>query len=128
VGVAGVLAGHHGQPDDRVFVDADEAAGLSDATAFLEVLQDGEGLVVGELAAEQGGALTFGEALLAGAAGETAELFVFAVSEGDAEVVEASLAVVLAAGVLAAEGFQVVHRSFSSSGQTKKVGQQLESA
>ena len=118
--VAGVLAGHHGQPDDRVFRDADQAAGLADATTFLEVLEDGDSLVVGELATEQGGALTFGEAVLTGAAGEKAELFVLAVAEGDAEVVEAPAAVVLAVGVLAAEGFQVVHGSFFQPGAHEK--------
>ena len=38
--VVGVLAGDAGQSDDGVAVDADEPAGLADAAALGEVLQD----------------------------------------------------------------------------------------
>jgi hypothetical protein len=72
VDVPGVPDGDQGQAYHRVLVDADQAAGLAYPTTLLEVLQDGEGFVLGELAAVQRGALAFGEALLAGAAGQDA--------------------------------------------------------
>ena len=46
VGVLGVLAGEQGQPGDGVPVDPDQPAGLADAAALGEVLQDREGLLV----------------------------------------------------------------------------------
>lgn len=124
----GVLAGHHGQPHHRVLVHPDQAARLANAAAFLQVLQDGDGLVLGKLAAVQRRAFAFGEAFLAGATGEDAAHFVGSVAEADAEVVEAAAAVVGAVFVLTAEGFQVVHRGPSGPGEGEKVVVQLESA
>src|SRR5205085_4783806 len=66
VELLGVVAGAEGVADDGVLADADEAAGLADADALLEVGQDGGGLVGGQAAAEQGRALALGEAGLAG--------------------------------------------------------------
>jgi hypothetical protein len=107
------LPGLVGVADDGVLIDADEAGGLSNAAAVLEVLEDREGLVVGQARAEQGRAFALGEAHLAGAAGEQAALFVLAVAEGDAEVASATPAVVGAMGVLAAEGVEAVHEGGS---------------
>src|SRR5690349_11906012 len=107
VQLLGVVAGPQGVADDGVLADADEAAGLADADALLEVGQDGGGLVGGQAAAEQGRALALGEAGLAGAAVEQAALLL-AVVAADGEVAVAALAVVGAAGVLAAEAAQVV--------------------
>jgi hypothetical protein len=109
VDVPGVAAGLQGQADHRVFVDAAKAAGLADADALLEVGQDGDGLVFGEAAVEQGRALALAEAVLAGPAGQIAPLFTRAVAEGDAEVAQAAPAVVGALGALAAEGLEVFH-------------------
>jgi hypothetical protein len=108
VQLPGVVAGPQGVADHGVFIDADQAAGLSDAAALLEVGEDVEDLSVGEAGVEERGALALGEAVLAGAAGEQAALLVRAVAEGDAEVVAAAAAVVGALGVLAAEAAQVV--------------------
>ena len=104
-----MVAGQGGEADDGVLVDACEAGGLADAAALGEVVQHGEELVLGELAAEQGGAGAFGEAVPAGAAEEHAPLGAWAVGEGHAEVVLAALAVVGAVGVGAAEAGEVVH-------------------
>ena len=101
-------AGLEGVADDRVLIDAGQAGGLADAAAVLEVLEDGEGFVVGQSCAEQGGALALGEALLAGAASEHAAV-VLAVTEGDAEVAPAAQAVVGALGILAAEQVKFFH-------------------
>jgi hypothetical protein len=108
----GMFTGLEGITDDRALIDTHQPAGLTDAAALLEVLKNGEGLVVGELGAIQGGALALGETLLAGTAGEDASL-VRAGAKGDTEVVLAALAVVGAVGVLAAEKAEVVHGASS---------------
>jgi hypothetical protein len=122
----GVLTGEDGQPNHRVLVDPDQAARLADAATLLEMLEDGEGLVLGELAAVERGALTLRETLLAGAAGEDAALLVGAIAEADPQVVEAALAVVGAVGVLAAEGFQVIHEVFPWSRARRNVAEPLK--
>jgi hypothetical protein len=124
----GVLASDHGQAHDRVFVDSDQATGLADTATLLQMLEDREGLVFVELAAIQDAAFAFGEAFLAGAAGEDTTAVVGSVVEGDAEVVQAAAAVVGTLGILAAEGFQVVHRGPSRFQESRKVAMQLESA
>jgi hypothetical protein len=103
-----VLAGQFGQPDDGVFVDTDQSAGLADATVLPEVSQDVEGLLLGEAGIEQGCAFAFGEALLTGSAGEHTPLG-RAVAEAHPQIVKAALAVVGAIRVLAAEKREVVH-------------------
>jgi hypothetical protein len=103
-----VLTGQFGQPNDGVFVDPDQAAGLADATALSEVSQDVEGLFLREAGIEQRCAFAFGEALLASAAGEHTSLG-GAVAEAHPQIVEAALAVLGAIRVLAAEKRQVVH-------------------
>jgi hypothetical protein len=103
-----VVAGAEGIADDGVLIDAGQAAGLADAAALAEVVEDAEDLVVGEAGAEQGGALALGEAGLAGTAGEHAALLVLAVAEGDTEVGAAAAAVVGTRGVLTAETVEVV--------------------
>lgn len=97
----------HRVADHGVFIDADQAAGLPDAAAFLEVRQDPEDLVVGESGVEERRALALGEALLARAAGEHPALL-GPVAKGDAEVIAATAAVVGALGVLATEAAEVV--------------------
>jgi hypothetical protein len=112
VGLSGVATGLEGVADNGVLIDARQAGRLADAAAVLEVLEDGEGFVVGQSCAEQCGALTLGEALLAGAAGEHAALL-WAVTEGHAEIVLAAQAVVRALGILAAEQVKVFHEGQS---------------
>jgi hypothetical protein len=81
VEIVGMLAGHRGQTQHRILVYTNEAASLADAAIFLEVVQDGHRLVLGQFAAVQGRALAFGKALLAGATGEDTVGFVGAVAE-----------------------------------------------
>jgi len=128
VEVLGVLTGYQSQPHYRVLVHPDQAAGLTHAAAFLQMLEYRERFLVRELAAVQGGTLALGEAFLAGAAGEDAAFLVGAIAEADAEVVQPAAAVVGALGILAAEGFQVVHGGPSRSEVREKVARQLESA
>jgi hypothetical protein len=116
----GVLTGHHGQADDRILVDPDQAAGLPDSTILLKMVQHRHGLLLGESAAVQGGALAFREALLAGPTSQDPGGFTRAVAEADPQVVQAPTAEVLAFGVLAAEGFQLVHSSLGLSSGMKK--------
>jgi hypothetical protein len=113
VGRPGVLAGLAAEPGDGVAVDADEAVGLSDAAAIVEVGQDGGGLVIGQAAVEQGSALALGEPLLAHLAVEQQAVAV-AVAGADGDVALAALAVAITVGVQAAEARQVSHDSTSA--------------
>jgi hypothetical protein len=90
VSVVGVIAGGAGQPDDGVAMDADEAPGLSDAVALGEVMEDGMGLLVGHPAVKQRGALSFGEAGLAGPTVEQPDVVVLAVAVADGQVAGAA--------------------------------------
>jgi hypothetical protein len=65
-----MLSGDAGQSADGVGIDADQAPGGSDAAALVEVLEHGEGLLLGEMAVEQDCALALGEAVFAGVAVE----------------------------------------------------------
>jgi hypothetical protein len=108
VALPGVGSGAQGVTDDRVFINADETSGLSDAATILQVLQDGEGSVVSQACAEQGRAFAFGEASLAGATREHAAS-VLAIAEADTEITAAAHAVVGAIRVLTAEEVEVFH-------------------
>jgi hypothetical protein len=108
VALPGVGASPQGVADDGVFIDPREAGGLADAAAVLEVGEDGDGLGVRQAGAEQGGTFAFGEALLAGAAGEHPALG-GAIAEADTEVPLATQAIVLTVRVLAAEQVKFVH-------------------
>ena len=90
-------------------MDADEPSGGADAAALVEVLEDGVGLLRGQVAAVERRALAFGEAGPAGVAVELTELLVLAESAADREVTGAALAVERAVGILAAEAGEVVH-------------------
>src|SRR5512135_2989369 len=109
--VVGMSSGGVGQADDGVGLDADEAAGLSDAVALGQVVEDGDGRLLGESAAVQRGALAFGEASAAGVAVELAILLGFAVTAADREIAGVASAVKRTVGILAAEAFEVVHRA-----------------
>jgi hypothetical protein len=124
----GVLAGDQSQSHHRVFVHPDQAAGLPHSTTFLPMLEHGQGLVVGEFAALQGRTFALREAFLTGAAGEHTAFLVGTITEANAEVVQPAAAIVGALRILAAKGFQVVHRGSSQSKASGKVVKQLESA
>ena len=100
-----------GESADGVFVDADQASGLSNVVIVLEVSQHGEGCVVGEVALVQGSSLAFGEAFLAGAAGEGAALVV-TLAEAEAEVIGTALTEKGGRGVESAKGSEVIHGGF----------------
>src|SRR5262249_18298312 len=109
VEVLGVPTGLKSEADDGVLVHSCQAAGLADADAFLEVGQNRDGLVIGEAAVEQGGALAVAEAGLASPAGQVAALLGGAIAEGDAQVALPPLAKVGAFRILAAKVLEVVH-------------------
>jgi hypothetical protein len=102
-----------GQPavaDHGVGGHADESGGGPHAAAIGDVLEQGDGLVLGQLRPEEGCSLAFGEPVSAGAAVEQSDVLVLAVAGADRQVVEAPLAVVGATLVLAAEtGKVLVH-------------------
>jgi hypothetical protein len=124
----GVLTGDQGQSYHRVLVDPNQATGLADPTAFLQMLEYREGFRVREFTTVQRRAFAFRKAFLTGAAGEHPAFFVRAIAEANAEVVQPATAIVRALGILAAEGFQVVHGGSSRSQAMGKVAKQLESA
>jgi hypothetical protein len=128
VELLGLLAGDQGQPHDRVFVDPHQAAGLADAAALLQMLEYREGFVLGELAVVQGRTLALGEAFLAGAASEDTAFLVGAIAEAHPKIVQAATAIVGTLRILAAEGFEVVHRGSSRSQAREKVDKHLELA
>jgi hypothetical protein len=108
VELLGVFTGPDRVTDHGVLTDADQAAGLADADSFGDVLQDGDDLVFGEAGIEQGCALAFGEAVLAGAAIEQAALLP-TVAHADGQVAVPAFAIVRASLVLTAEAVQFVH-------------------
>jgi hypothetical protein len=114
VSAVGVIAGGASQPDDGIAMGADEAAGLADAIALGEVVEDGRGLRLGQAAVEQRGALPFGEAGLAGLAVEQPDVVILAVAVADGEVTDVAAAVQGASGILAAETREVVHGEAAS--------------
>jgi hypothetical protein len=107
--VVGVLSGQFRQADDRIAVDLDQASGLSDAAALGEMLEDGAGLLVGQMGMKQGRAPAFGEAVLAGVTVEQADVVVLAVAGADREISGVASAVEGAIELLAAEASEVVH-------------------
>src|SRR5437588_5548554 len=121
VDILGVFPGDHREAYHRVLVDAHQAAGLPHPATLLEVLQDRQSLVRGELATVQGGPLAFTKAVLAGAAGQDTAVLVGSVAKAHTQMVEAALAVVGALLVLTAEVFQVVHEASHHLKPSKKV-------
>jgi hypothetical protein len=95
-------------------MDADEPFGLSDATAIVQVSQDGVCLLVGEPTVKQGCAFALGEAGLAGVAVEQTDVVVLAVAFTDREVAGAASSVERAVGSVAAEASEVIHGIESS--------------
>jgi hypothetical protein len=104
-----MLSDDAGQASDGVGIDADQASGGADATALVEVLEDGEGLSFGEMAMEQGRALAFGEAVLAGLAVEQTDVVLPAVAGADREIAGVTAAVEGTLRVLTAEAREVFH-------------------
>jgi hypothetical protein len=105
----GVLSGLACQAGDGVAADADEPAGLSGAVALGQVTENGTGLVLGEMGAEQRGPLAFGEPVFTGPAVEQADMVLLAKMAADGEVASVTAAVERAVGTLAAEASEVVH-------------------
>ena len=95
--IGGPLARH------GVLVHLDQAAGGPCPAAFLDVLQDGEGLVVGQAGVLQDGAFTLGEGPLAGAAVDQADPPALAAVATEVEVFPAPDAGLGALGILTAE-------------------------
>ncbi len=107
--VVGMGPGGAGQSDDGVAMDADEAPGGADAAPLVEVFEHREGLLLGQMAAVERGALALGEAGPAGVAVELPELLVLAESAADREVTGVASTVERTFGILAAEAGEVVH-------------------
>jgi hypothetical protein len=104
-----MLSDDAGQATDGVGIDADQASGGADATALVEVLEHGEGLLFGEMAVEEDRAPALGEAILARLAVEQSDLAQLAVAGADREVAGVTVAVEDALVVLTTEAREVVH-------------------
>jgi hypothetical protein len=104
-----MLPDHAGQPPDGVGVAADRATGRADAAALVEVLEHGEGPLLGEMAVERGRALALGEAALAGPAAEQSDVVRPAVTGAGREIAGVADAAGGALGVLTAEACEVIH-------------------
>jgi hypothetical protein len=104
-----MLADRSAVADHRVAVDADLPGGGSDPVAVGQVPDHGDGLILGQARAEQGGALPFREPGLAGATVEQPDGLGLAVVAGDRQIAVSPLAEVGAIRVLAAETGEVVH-------------------
>jgi hypothetical protein len=91
------------------------------------MLEHCERFPLGEFGAIQRRAFAFREAVLTGATGQDPAFFMGAIAEAYPQVVAAALAIVGAVGVLAAEGFQVVHGASSWSKASGNVDEQLKS-
>jgi hypothetical protein len=81
--VVGRLSGDASQSDDCVTMNADEPSGGADAAVLVEVLEDGVGPLLGQMAAVERRALAFGEPGPAGVAVELAEPLLLAVVAAD---------------------------------------------
>ena len=92
-----------------VLVDPDQAAGGARPAALAEVLQDGEGLLVGQSGLLQDGALALGEGALAGAAVDHADPPALAAPAAEVEVFAATDAGIGAVGILATQAFDGYH-------------------
>jgi hypothetical protein len=90
-------------------MDVDEPPGLADAAALGEVLEDGAGLLLGEVAVEQGRALALGEAGLAGLAVEQSDVVLLAVAGADGEIPRVAPAEEWAIRCLATEAREIIH-------------------
>jgi hypothetical protein len=96
------VAGH------GIAADAHQSLGLADAAAVGDLLQDGDGLLPGQVGMEQRRRLAFGEPVATGTTSEEADRVAFAVVAADGEVFTAPEAMVGALGIQAAEPSEVV--------------------
>ena len=92
-----------------VLVHLDQASGGPRPAALTEVLEDGQGLLVGQSGVLQDGPLALGEGPLAGAAVDQADAAAFATVAAEVEVFTAPDADLGAIGILAAEAFDGNH-------------------
>jgi hypothetical protein len=94
---------------DRVLIHTDQASGGPRAATLADVIEDVEGLLVGQSGLLQDGPLAFGEAGLAGAAGDHADAMAFATGALEGEMSLTPTAGIGALGILAAEVLDGMH-------------------
>ena len=122
-----MLARQDAVADDGILVDADQASGFTYATSFVDVVENGDHCLVGQLGSEEGRALAFREPGLAGRAAEHASRIIWPVAIAHAEVADAAFAEVAALGFLAAEFREVVHGMPSVAGTGESYRDNLSS-
>ena len=94
---------------DRVLIHLHQATGGAGPTALADVVQDGVDFLVGQPGLLQDRSLAFGEAGLAGAAGDHADASALAAVAAGGEISLAPAARIGALGILAAEVFDGMH-------------------
>jgi hypothetical protein len=104
----GVRASQAAGADPSVAVHPDQPGGRPHAAPLGEVVEERDGLVVGQVRAEQGRPFPLREPVAAGAAVEQTMLLLVAVPATDRQVAGPTLAVVEASLVLAAEAGKVL--------------------
>src|SRR5215217_1129672 len=104
-----VPAGQAGVARDGVGPDVNQPAGGACAAPFLEVLHDGEDLLLGQLGAFKDGALALGEGPLASAAVHHADPLALARPAAEIQVATAALTRLRAVLILAAEVLDRTH-------------------
>ena len=107
----GVGAGPCEVASDRVLVDIDQATGGSRPATLAEVLEDGEGFVVGQAGVFEHGPLALGEGAFAGATVDQSDPPALAAPTTKVEVFTASDAGIGAVGILTAEVLDSDHPS-----------------
>jgi hypothetical protein len=105
----GMLTRQHAVADHGIFVHADQAAGFSHPTSFVDVGQNRNDGLFGQDGAKERGSFAFRETGLASRAIKHAPLFVGAIAIANGQVASAAFAVRGALRVLTTEPGQVVH-------------------
>ena len=103
-----MFADEERQSSDGVAMNATESRRLAGADPFVQMLQDRENLLVGQLGPVKRSSLMFGEPRLAGLASQEADVEVFSHEFVDAEVAAIADAVEFARAVLTAEPREIL--------------------
>ncbi len=104
----GVLPSHQAESNHRVLVYPDQPAGLANAATVCQMLQDSDGLVLGQARIKERCPFAFGESGRTGATTKQAAL-VGPVTPRHGQIAVTAFAVVDAVRVLTAEATQIVH-------------------
>jgi hypothetical protein len=121
VGRPGLVARLADGSGHRIAVDTHEPLGLANAASLGDVLEDGDGFLLGQVGMEQRSALTFGEPITAGATSEEADRVGLAGATADREVFPTSGAVIGALRIQTTTAREVIHGALSQDRGSERV-------